>query len=113
MIVILSYPPRIPYRGTEYHSISERTKQAIPSTGKYTINETDALKKLTEGGCSCTPALLGWTHKTQGDHLWVPGGYIDFILMEKLPGIAPEDAFWGFDQKERDQLRESFKEGWL
>jgi hypothetical protein len=75
--------------------------------------EVSALDYLTKAGCSSTPKLFAWKHETQGDDDWVPGGYIDYILMEKLPGETP--GYWSgrMSRAERDQLRESFKKAWM
>jgi hypothetical protein len=64
-----------------------------------------SVKHLTAAGCSSTPALIAWKHDTQGDDDWVTGGYIDYILMEKLP----RNRIWSWPgpmpREERDQLR--------
>lgn len=76
--------------------------------------EIDALEYLTNARCSSTPALLAAKHETQGEEDWVPGGFVDFILMERLPGTEP--PYWSgssMDRPERDRLREAFKKAWL
>ncbi|KAF2277878.1 uncharacterized protein EI97DRAFT_373854 [Westerdykella ornata] len=55
----------------------------------YTINEVQALKHLTAEGCAYTPQFLGFTLYTvddEIDEIAMPGGYIAFLVMTKLPG---------------------------
>jgi hypothetical protein len=48
----------------------------------------------------------------QDDDMWVPGGYIVFILMEKLPGVMiKEEDFWTkYSLQQRDEVRVAFQE---
>jgi hypothetical protein len=75
--------------------------------------EVSALDYLTKVGCSSTPKLFAWKHETEGDDDRVPGGYIDPILLEKLPGETP--GYWSgcMSRAERDQLRASFRKAWM
>lgn len=57
--------------------------------------------------------LFSWKKDKQDRHMWVPGGYILYILMEKLPGFSPERFYVDLDRAERDELRSKFKEAWL
>ncbi|KKA16215.1 hypothetical protein T310_10201 [Rasamsonia emersonii CBS 393.64] len=79
----------------------------------FSESEISALDHSTKAGCLSTPALFAWKHETQDNNGWVPGGYIDYILMEKAPGIRPRYIFATMDRQERDQLRAAFKEAWL
>lgn len=40
----------------------------------------------------------------------VPGGYIVFLLMEKVPGVPLVD-FWQNDFEKRERIREAFRKG--
>jgi hypothetical protein len=40
--------------------------------------------------------------------MWLPGGYIVYILMELLPG-EPLEYFWELPLKERDEVRKAFR----
>lgn len=70
-------------------------------------HEIQVLQQLTEAGCSCTPTLIDYDVVSQSDDEYVPGGYIAFILMEKLPGRNLEN-FHTFSLKKRDEVRISF-----
>jgi hypothetical protein len=76
-----------------------------------TANEVPALETLTKAGCSFTPTLYAWKEEKQASEMWVPGGFIAYILMEKLPGTSPLE-FSSLDQKECQEIRESFKQVW-
>ncbi|KAL1979309.1 hypothetical protein VTN96DRAFT_6229 [Rasamsonia emersonii] len=103
---------QIPYFSTAFKSRQARARQAEPDMRVTSQREVSALEHLTAVGCSSTPALFAWKHETQGDDDWIPGGYIDYILMEKLPGTSP--GYWSgvMKREERDQLRRAFKEAW-
>lgn len=45
--------------------------------------------------------------------MWVQGGYIVFILMQKLEGVCPLNTFPQMSVEEQLCLREKFKEAWL
>ena len=90
-----------------------RAKQAVPDMRENSQLEIQDLEHLTKLKCSSTPAIFGWNHETQGDDDWVPGGYLDYILMERLPGARPDCFTGSMERKERDQLREAFKKAWM
>ncbi|KAB8266633.1 hypothetical protein BDV30DRAFT_245065 [Aspergillus minisclerotigenes] len=75
--------------------------------------EIDALRCLTQAGCSSSPALLVWKHETQSNTGWVPGGFVDYILMEKVPGSKAPDYRQSLPPKERDRLLKAFKAAYL
>ncbi|GAB1205314.1 hypothetical protein BDV32DRAFT_118848 [Aspergillus pseudonomiae] len=104
---------QIPFMGTYSSSSEERAKQARHDMGEKTLFEIDALRCLTQAGCSSSPALLGWTRETQSNTDWVPGGYIEYILMERVPGVRPPAYWHPMDQEERDRLLKAFKEAYI
>lgn len=61
---------------------------------------------------SSTPAFLAFKQEKQGLDAWVPGGYLAYILMEKLPGLSVCDIYWYLDPEERAEVREGFKTAW-
>lgn len=82
----------------------EHSKFAKDEISWMADNEIDFLEQLTEKGCSCTPKLLDYRISTQTKDQYVPGGYIAFILMEKVPGRNLNN-FHTFTLKERDEVR--------
>ena len=75
---------------------------------KVTAMEIDRLDDLTEAGCTSYPRLLDFQRFIQEEDLWMPGGYIVRILMERLPGISLE-VFWYLSREERDEVSKAFK----
>jgi hypothetical protein len=100
--------PRIP--STEYPCKNPEDREP-PSDHIHGLTEDEVsnLTFLTEKGCTCTPRLLGYKALSQADDSWLPGGYVVFILMELLPGIAFDEYHdvWDLPRKERDQFREA------
>lgn len=109
---------RIPHTNTENQPAGKRAQQAKKNGMlPFSHDEVSALEALTQQGCSCAPTLLSWKQERQGPGMWVPGGPIVFILMEKVPGIClgneVVDIFLSLKREERDELREAFKRAWL
>lgn len=82
----------------------------------YTKMEITALRRLTRAKCPYSPKLLSILRKKQDSTMWVPGGWLIFILMEKVPG-GPLDNFWkpskerpAMTRYQRDEVRKGFKE---
>lgn len=86
-------------------------KQASTSVNTIAETELQFLTHLTEHGCSSTPQLLDTVKVQQPDSMCLPGGYILFILMEKLPGKMIMD-YWDYDRETRDRIRAAFKASW-
>lgn len=51
--------------------------------------------------------MLAEARFEQTEKMWIPGGFIDCILMEKLPGQTPHD-FWNWPRDKRDELQSAF-----
>ncbi|KAH8804583.1 hypothetical protein F5884DRAFT_859207 [Xylogone sp. PMI_703] len=110
---IIKIRMQIPWIGTVTEQPHVRAKQATKELISPSRREVEALTILTRAKCSSSPTLFSWECEEQDGHMWVPGGYILYILMEKLPGIEPTQFYNQMDRKERDDLRASFKEAWL
>ena len=82
----------------------------VPSkeVNEVTRLEVERLNDLTRLGCSSTPRLLDFERKIQDHNMWLPGGYVVYILMELLPG-RPIYDFWALPRKERDDIRAAFR----
>lgn len=70
--------------------------------------ELKALEQLTRERCSSAPKLLKYKQDRQDRDMSVPGGYIVYILMDRLPGVRLND-FWARDATERQEIRDAFK----
>ncbi|KAL4916566.1 hypothetical protein BDW62DRAFT_185913 [Aspergillus aurantiobrunneus] len=68
-----------------------------------------ALDWLTQRGCSVAPRLIKLIHSVQdGDDMPVPGGWLAFILMERVPGV-PLTHFHTYNLAKRDKIRKTFR----
>lgn len=98
---------QIPMTGTEDSDQATRAKQAIPAP---VCDELEALKLLQNGGCHAAPRFLGYAKRTQGGEDLVPGGYIRYLLWEKVPGEPlTDEVFWGLNKTARDDIRAKFR----
>ena len=77
--------------------------------------EETALEGLTKVQCPHTPKLLSISKREQDLTMWVPGGWLIFILIEKLPGLPPMN-FWcatkdrpAMTLSQRNEVRAAFK----
>ncbi|GES66803.1 hypothetical protein ATEIFO6365_0016009100 [Aspergillus terreus] len=113
-VALLKLRMQIPFRDSALKSRQERAKQAQSDMLFDAECEVDALQTLTQAGCSSSPKLLAWKHELQGESDWVPGGVMDYILMEKLPGTTP--PFYlnpDVTEQEWNELRAAFKEAYI
>jgi hypothetical protein len=82
-----------PVSGTKLESSSVPKAQASKA---YHV-ELEALRHLTENGCTATPALLGYQIDKQNANDLVPDGYILYLVWEKVAGEPLDiDVFWAF-----------------
>ncbi|KAK2861235.1 hypothetical protein FQN49_004409 [Arthroderma sp. PD_2] len=91
------------------YEVPAPTKPQVSST--RTGFEALNLKELTECGCTCTPKLLdlGLFKQTAEDDP-LPGGFMTFIVMERLPGRNLVN-FADLPMSERDQVSEFYALG--
>lgn len=98
---------QIPQAGTGPEDSSVRQAQA---TERPDHTELAALKHLTDNKCPTTPKLLGWHYDTQDARDLAPGGYVTYLVWEKVPGDPlSEEEFWSFTYDQRESIRDKFK----
>ena len=114
----------IPDRYPPHPQDDETAKWA--RTGHYhpsTEVEIECLEKLTKGGCAHAPRLLPVKEETQsegflrgkwGESMGVLGGYIVYLLMERLEGdvLTTFHDLGRFDLETRDEVRAAFKDAY-
>lgn len=101
---------QVPQAGTDHEDSDVRRAQA---TGRPEHMELAALKHLTDNKCSATPKLLGWHYDTQDVTDLVPGGYVTYLVWEKVPGDPlSEEEFWSFTYGQRESIRAKFKQAY-
>ncbi|RDH35862.1 hypothetical protein BDQ94DRAFT_185892 [Aspergillus welwitschiae] len=110
---VLKIHMQVPWWGSATKRSSIRAQQAVAEPSARSENEVEALRLLTEAGCSSTPALIDWMNREQSQDQWIPGGYIHFIVMEMVPGVDVCFIIDDMDRGERDELRAAFKQSWL
>jgi hypothetical protein len=99
---------QIPIIGTQYQSPQIRRKQAAKPQPHVELTTLKALKKLE---CDIVPDLLAYQEGKQGEDSIVPGGYITYVVWDKVPGepLSVEE-FWGLDLESRQAIRGKFRE---
>ncbi|KAL5340318.1 hypothetical protein BJX70DRAFT_361414 [Aspergillus crustosus] len=105
---------QVPYAGSEYAIKAERERQATSTLTENGLRELEPLQILTENKCESTPTIREYHITQQGDDDLVPGGFLHYILMDRVPGVElSQDVFWSLDREERDDIREAFQTAWL
>ncbi|RHZ60836.1 hypothetical protein CDV55_103531 [Aspergillus turcosus] len=98
---------QIPITGTEDADHDTLARQAVPPE---VCGELECFKLLQSGGCSAVPRFLGHAERIQGEHELVPGGYVRYLVWEKVPGEPlTEEFFWGLDDTARKDIRSKFR----
>lgn len=98
---------QIPVPGTQHESRQIRREQAAKPQPHV---ELTALKALKEFECDVVPDLLAYQVGEQSEDSIVPGGYITYVVWDKVPG-KPLNAeeFWEQDLKSRQAIRNKFR----
>lgn len=106
---------QIPYMGSEFDLPEERATQASDVLIESSQSEYKALQHLTKRRCQSTPTLLGHKMDKQPKNGLVPGGYILYLLITRMPGIPLgtdvvfDSLFWKLPNTTRYSIREAFK----
>lgn len=103
---------RIPFKTFLDANADDRAKEAGLPFAEETEMELQVLRRATDMECEHTPRLLSWKEEKQTWDMWVPGGYIVFILMSKLPGIRLSRSIFNdqfYSLEKRNQIREAFR----
>ncbi|KAJ5413462.1 hypothetical protein N7465_005767 [Penicillium sp. CMV-2018d] len=101
---------QIPLVDTELENSSVRQAQASKPRRHV---ELDALSCLTKNKCTTAPRLLGYDIRKQDTNDLVPGGYIMYLVWEKVPGEPLDiDEFWRFPFSRRQIIRDKFKKAY-
>ncbi|KAF3387481.1 hypothetical protein F1880_000662 [Penicillium rolfsii] len=98
---------QIPITGTEDADSDMLARQAVlPGV----CGELESFKLLRAGRCNAVPRFLGYAESTQGDNNPLPGGYIRYLVWEKVPGEPlTKDFFWSLDDTARREIRSKFR----
>jgi len=109
---IMKIRMQIPHQGTTHATAKVRAAQASTNPAWMGQNEHQAFEILNEANCSYAPQLQNYKQIKQTKAGIVPGGYICYFLMNKLPGISLGTCFWDLNRGERDDIRAAFKKAY-
>lgn len=109
-VYISLIPFRVPCMGTEKLSADRRSQQR--GSSESADFEAGGLRMVTRAKCSSTPKLLAVKKTTQPKAWWIPGGYLAFVAMTKVPGIKIE-RIEDLCSQEQEEMKQSFKKAWM
>ncbi|KAJ5193548.1 hypothetical protein N7449_009690 [Penicillium cf. viridicatum] len=99
---------QIPIAVTEFEKAPIRAAQAVKS---HEPTELTAFKFLEQKGCDVIPRLLGYQSDQQDRDDTVPGGFIMYVIWEKVPGeFIDWEKFWSSSFSQREEIRLKFYE---
>lgn len=80
-----------------------------PST--TTSAELEALKRFADVNSPYTPHLINWKRAQQGPDGLLPGGYVTYTVMTKMPGRdLLVSRFWSMPEETRREIVRKFLE---
>lgn len=87
------------------HSRLPATNQT-PTTGPSTTTaaELQALTIFRDAKTPFAPQLVAYHSEVQQDLAPLPGGFITFTVMTKLPGVSLFGRYWNMSPQERDEI---------
>lgn len=98
---------QVPNTGTEFKKASLRARQAVEYPGN---KELVALKSFMMLECEVVPKLLGYRQSKQQEDEMVPGGFVTYIVWEKVAGDSLDlIKFWLRPFGERGAIRDKFR----
>ncbi|KAJ5153080.1 uncharacterized protein N7482_009558 [Penicillium canariense] len=101
---------QIPLAGTTFERPSVRQQQASQPPDNV---ELQALKHFTEEKGTAAPKLLGYLIDKQDANDLVPGGYIIYLVWEKVRGVPLDpEKFWSCRRDQRNLIRENFRKAY-
>ncbi|KAJ5554963.1 hypothetical protein N7461_003433 [Penicillium sp. DV-2018c] len=100
---------QVPIAGTEVKSAAIRARQAVDTPPN--LPELMAFQTFMRKDCDVVPRLLAYQQRRQADDEVVPGGYITYILWEKVAGESLDlTEFWRLPFAERKAIRDRFRQ---
>jgi hypothetical protein len=87
------------------------TNRQKPEDGPSTTTalELKALRVFHETNSAFAPQLVGFNQAVQGDNCPLPGGYITYTVMNKVPGDTLYDLqYWTLPEAEREDITKEF-----
>ncbi|KAJ5210975.1 hypothetical protein N7491_010790 [Penicillium cf. griseofulvum] len=98
-----------PATGTETKKAAIRARQAVDTPPDHP--ELIAFRTFIKLDCDVVPRLLGYQQRQQDHDEGVPGGYITYILWEKVAGESLNlTEFWRLPFADRKAIRDKFRQ---
>ncbi|KUM60745.1 hypothetical protein ACN42_g6378 [Penicillium freii] len=98
---------QIPITGTKDADLATLAQQIQPPD---ICGELEAFRLLISQGCSSVPRFYRYYEKQQGEHDLVPGGFVKYVVWEKVPREPlTEEFFWSLDPGTREDIRVHFR----
>lgn len=102
---------QIPIIGTQYQSSQNWQKQAAKPQQHIELMTLKVFKQL---GCDVVPGLLACQEGKQGEDSIVLGGYITYVVWNKVSGEPlDKERFWELDFESRKAIHAKFHEFFL
>jgi hypothetical protein len=80
-----------------------------PGPSSTTSHELKALEKFRGASSAYTPVLVNFKTATQPADGPLPGGFLTFLVMTKMPGDSLFNLYyWGMSAEERKEITEKF-----
>jgi len=99
---------QIPVAGNEFQNSQIRRRQAA---GPQSHVEFRTLILLQKSKCEVVPRLLAHRETKQIEDGIIPGGYITYLVWEKVRGESlSSEKFWKLDPGSRQTIRDKFRE---
>jgi hypothetical protein len=100
---------QVPIAGTEMKKAAIRASQAVETPPDHP--ELTAFRTFMKLDCEVVPRLLGYQQRQQDHDEGVPGGYITYILWEKVAGDSLNlTEFWRLPFDDRQAIRDTFRQ---
>lgn len=81
----------------------------IEGPSSHTLDELKALKIFADTKSPSLPHLLSWKTAVQGADGPMPGGYIAYVVMTRMPGLdLLELKFWSMPEDLQEEIRKNF-----
>ncbi|CRL26683.1 unnamed protein product [Penicillium camemberti] len=100
---------QVPIAGTETKKAAVRARQAVDTPPDHP--ELIAFRTFIKRDCDVVPRLLGYQQRHQDHDEGVPGGYITYVLWEKVAGKSLNlTEFWRLPFPDRQAIRDKFRQ---
>ncbi|KAJ5465563.1 hypothetical protein N7530_009350 [Penicillium desertorum] len=100
---------QVPIAGTETKKAAIRASQAVDTPPDHP--ELIAFRTFIKLDCAVVPRLLAYQQRQQDHDEGVPGGYVTYILWEKVAGESLNlTEFWRLPFGDRQAIRDKFRQ---